>query len=114
MSIWNKNPPALTAFALVFDTLMMNTPGLAESCPTPRFLVAQAFEAGGSPQSVAMGDFNRDGNIDAAVANNGSNNVTILSGKGEGTFQTLRSGSCRPFDRTGCIWFYGCIRAHPL
>src|SRR5207302_723166 len=60
---------------------------LAQGCPAPRFLAAQAFEVGGSPQSLAMGDFNRDGKIDLAVANNGPNNITILSGKGDGTFQ---------------------------
>jgi len=37
--------------------------------------------------SVAVGDFNGDGKLDLAVANSGSNNVSILLGKGDGTFQ---------------------------
>ena len=38
-----------------------------------------------SPIAVATGDFNRDGKLDAAVVN--GNNVTILLGSGDGTFQ---------------------------
>jgi FG-GAP-like repeat len=36
---------------------------------------------------VAVGDFNGDGKLDLAVANNGSNNVSVLLGNGDGTFQ---------------------------
>jgi len=36
---------------------------------------------------VSMGDFSRDGKFDLAVANIGSNNSSILSGEGDGTFQ---------------------------
>src|SRR6266478_2831696 len=80
--------PSVPAFAIVFNTLIVNSLALAQGCPAPRFLAAQAFEVGGYPQSLAMGDFNRDGKIDLAVANNGSNNISILSGKGDGTFQS--------------------------
>src|SRR5207247_2025 len=80
--------PSVTAFAIVFNTVIVNTPALAQGCPAPRFLAAQAFEVGRYPQSLATGDFNRDGRIDLAIANNGSNSITILSGKGDGTFQT--------------------------
>ena len=40
------------------------------------------------PQSVAVGDFNGDGRADLAVANDSSNNVSVLLGNGNGTFQT--------------------------
>jgi uncharacterized repeat protein (TIGR01451 family) len=43
---------------------------------------------GTMPQGLVTGDFNGDGKIDLAVANNGSNNVTILLGNGDGTFAT--------------------------
>jgi hypothetical protein len=46
-----------------------------------------ALTAGTTPAFVAIGDFNRDGNSDLAVASSGSNNVTILLGNGNGTFQ---------------------------
>src|SRR3989442_14154262 len=83
--------PSVTAFAIVFNAVIVNTPALAQGCPEPRFLAAQAFEVGRYPQSLATGDFNRDGRIDLAIANNGSNSISILSGKGDGTFQTAVS-----------------------
>jgi len=39
-----------------------------------------------NPESVAVGDFDGDGNLDLAVANQTGNDVTILLGKGDGTF----------------------------
>lgn len=45
-----------------------------------------------TPRSVAVGDFNRDGKPDVAVANHGPANVTILLGNGLGGF-TPAAGS---------------------
>ena len=42
---------------------------------------------GTSPAALALADFNRDGKLDLAVANSGSNNVTILLGDGAGGFR---------------------------
>ncbi|HMB95680.1 MAG TPA: FG-GAP-like repeat-containing protein, partial [Tepidisphaeraceae bacterium] len=39
-----------------------------------------------SPFSVVTGDFNKDGKLDIAAANNGSNDVGIYLGKGTGNF----------------------------
>ncbi len=50
------------------------------------------ISVGSHPRAVAVGDFNDDGNLDLAVANGGSNTVTILLGNGDGTF-TPASGS---------------------
>jgi uncharacterized protein (TIGR03437 family) len=50
------------------------------------------FAVGTSPQGVAVGDFNGDGNSDLAVANLGSNTVTVLLGNGMGGF-TAATGS---------------------
>ncbi len=41
---------------------------------------------GAGPVSIVVGDFNGDGKLDLATANNGSNNVTILLGNGMGGF----------------------------
>jgi hypothetical protein len=43
---------------------------------------------GTSPDGVAIADFNGDGILDMAIANFGSNNVTVLLGNGTGGFTT--------------------------
>src|SRR5262249_20769798 len=43
------------------------------------------------PISIAVGDFNGDGVQDLAVANNGSNDVSVLLGNGDATFQGARN-----------------------
>lgn len=42
-----------------------------------------------SPRSITGGDFNGDSNIDLAVANYGTNKLTILSGNGQGGFANM-------------------------
>ncbi|MBV8267849.1 MAG: VCBS repeat-containing protein, partial [Planctomycetaceae bacterium] len=44
-----------------------------------------------NPVSSVSGDFNRDGALDVVTADEGSNDVTILLGNGDGTFQTPRT-----------------------
>jgi Concanavalin A-like lectin/glucanases superfamily/FG-GAP-like repeat/Putative Ig domain/Abnormal spindle-like microcephaly-assoc'd, ASPM-SPD-2-Hydin/Protein of unknown function (DUF1573) len=45
---------------------------------------------GSGPIAVAAADFNRDGHLDLAAVNHGSNSVSILLGNGDGTFQAHR------------------------
>ena len=52
----------------------------------PGFTTANTQAAGTSPKSVAAGDFNNDTRIDLAVANSGSNDVSILLRNPDGTF----------------------------
>ena len=64
-------------------------------------LTTSSFGVGSNPDAVAVGDFNGDGKLDLAVANFASASVSILLGKGDGTFQTainygLGSGAHHP------------------
>ncbi|MGC1106278.1 MAG: VCBS repeat-containing protein [Candidatus Acidiferrales bacterium] len=46
---------------------------------------------GTAPDAIAVGDFLGNGKLDLAVANSGSNNVTLLLGNGDGTFAQAAS-----------------------
>ena len=50
----------------------------AAGATTPTFAAKQDFTTGTSPFSVAFGDVNGDGRLDLAVANIGSNTVSVL------------------------------------
>jgi hypothetical protein len=52
------------------------------------FHSASKYAVGTSPSAATSADFNGDGKMDLAVANSGSKNVSILLGKGDGSFQT--------------------------
>ncbi|UCF04894.1 MAG: VCBS repeat-containing protein [bacterium] len=52
------------------------------------FEPAVNYPAGDSPHSVISSDFDGDGDIDLAVANFDSDNVSVLLGNGDGTFAT--------------------------
>jgi hypothetical protein len=51
------------------------------------------FASGTSPSAVVTGDFNNDGKPDLAVTNQGSGNVTVRLGAGDGTFNAQAPGS---------------------
>jgi len=46
------------------------------------------YSVGIWPGAVINGDFNDDGVLDLAVANDGSSNISILLGNGDGTFSS--------------------------
>jgi hypothetical protein len=55
------------------------------------FFVAPSVTVGNIPSALATGDFNGDGKIDIAVANNGGSSVTILLNDGHGGFTPVPS-----------------------
>ena len=64
-------------------TLTVTTPA---TCPPLYFAVTNAA-VGDGPGAVVVGDFNRDGKQDIAIANGGSSSVSVLLGDGSGEFQ---------------------------
>ena len=76
-------------FVFVAAALTLATLAGAGSLPgqSISFVARRDFGVGSGPRSVAVGDFNGDGAQDLAVANRDSNNVSVLLGNGDGTFQ---------------------------
>jgi hypothetical protein len=71
--------PATVLCAIVAALAPALAHGLSFSGPT-------TLTAGSAPTAIAAGQFNADANTDLAVANDGSNNVSILLGNGTGAF----------------------------
>src|SRR3954447_20576091 len=53
-------------------------------CSVPNFGPPSSYPAGGNPVAVKLGDFNLDGDPDAAVADYISDEVSVLLGDGNG------------------------------
>ena len=54
---------------------------------------AVSYSVGQGPTAVATGDFNGDGIPDLVVANENDNNVSVMLGNGDGTFQNQKTWS---------------------
>jgi subtilisin family serine protease len=61
--------------------------GLGDPQSIPGFALHPDLPAGYLPTSVTTGDFNRDGKMDWAVSDGGSNDIWVYQGKGDGTAQ---------------------------
>jgi hypothetical protein len=112
--LWNKTPLSTTfvsstqltaqvpasdvaAAGTALVTVVNPTPGGGTSNAVPFQITTPTasiafdktdFAVGQYPEPVAEGDFNGDGKLDLAIANASSNTVSVLLGKGDGTFQT--------------------------
>ncbi|MFH0964225.1 MAG: FG-GAP-like repeat-containing protein [Planctomycetota bacterium] len=67
---------------MVFDLVAGGVYGTVAGVFTTR----TDLSAGTAPSSVAVGDFNGDGNLDIAATNKGSDNIAVFLGTGMGTF----------------------------
>lgn len=78
-SVTVDNPPPAGRSNVVFFHITDPTSSVS--------LVRTDVTTGGNPYGVTAADFNGDGKLDLAVANNTSNVVSILIGNGDGSFQ---------------------------
>jgi hypothetical protein len=70
----------ITEFATQPATVLINL-----GVPTQQ--ITASYTVGLGSDEILTADFNHDGNLDLAVANAGSNTVSILLGNGDGTFR---------------------------
>lgn len=65
--------------------------GWPQSIHATDFAAPNSYPVGTGPGSIVTGDFNGDGKPDLAVANTGSNDVSILLNNGDGTFKAAKN-----------------------
>ena len=85
-----------------------------EDRTVPSFAAPLSYEAGRFPSSVAVGDFNGDGKLDLAVANDGSDNVSVLLGNGDGSFQAARNYAAGAYPRSVAVGDFNGDGQHDL
>jgi len=64
-----------------------------------RFAPTRSYKTGASPQQVAFADFDGNGTVDLLSANQGAHTVSLLRGRGDGTFRKameIRAGIAHP------------------
>jgi FG-GAP-like repeat len=71
--------------------------------PDVSFAHSRSYRTGPEPQQAAVADLNGDGNLDLATANYGSRTLSMLPGRGDGTFgprRSVRAGLAHPLALT--------------
>jgi hypothetical protein len=76
---------ALTAVAWAL------APSSAQAASTFQFAAKVGYPTGKSPDAIATGDLNGDGKPDIVTANNTDDTVSVLLGKGDGTFEPQKT-----------------------
>ncbi|HET6932357.1 MAG TPA: FG-GAP-like repeat-containing protein [Candidatus Acidoferrum sp.] len=74
--------------AVGVSLIWLGTP--ADICATD-FAAPKSYPVGTAPSFIVTGDFDGDGKPDLAVANTGSNDVSILLNNGDGTFKAAKN-----------------------
>src|SRR5262245_58550615 len=78
---WAAQPPAA-----IGETPRAIAPRGPAACPNLNFGAPTSYAMGQQTIAVALGDFNRDGALDAAGADWGADTVSVRLGNGDGTF----------------------------
>ena len=86
--IMERTPRLVLIGSVIAINLAILLPAAVSFAQTVSFGAATDFTVGPGPYSVAIGDLNRDGKPDLAVANYYSDTVSILLGTGTGVFGT--------------------------
>ncbi len=71
------------------------------------FQPAVDYSTGTAPISLVVADFNRDGKLDLAIANQADSTVSILLGNGDGTFRSDTYATAPQFPPTTYSYSYG-------
>ena len=80
------------------DSAASNMNFLPVTKPTPGlFFTRTAYTVGNLAYNLAVGDFNRDGNLDLVSADREAGTVSVLLGNGNGTFQKATSYEVGPW-----------------
>ena len=94
----------LTIFStfIAFAIMTLVAPAAnAASATLPKFIAHRDYLVGNGATNLALGDLNGDGIPDLVAPNSSTNNVGVLLGKANGSFQSLRlfdSGGRGPID----------------
>src|SRR6185312_13367238 len=72
---------------LLFSLLCGLLAAATSATAAPLFEAGLTYNVGLLPYTLAAGDFNSDGRQDLVVSNDGSDNVSLLIGNGDGSFQ---------------------------
>jgi hypothetical protein len=79
---------AVRSALVVFSVVALESPSAFAGCNLPVFGSGRLFAAGFTPEYLATGDFNADGNTDVVVTSQSINTVTVMLSNGDGTFQS--------------------------
>jgi serine/threonine protein kinase len=82
--LWHARPAKTVESTQAGDGSVSTSPAQSPAC---HFALAVDYPVGRQPYTVAVGDFNGDGIPDLVVSNIKSNTVSVLLGKGDGTFR---------------------------
>jgi hypothetical protein len=80
------HPDLVVANTAYFKVFAGNTVSVLLNKGDATFEDQKAYTVGGKPVALAVADLNSDGRLDIVTANHDNANVTLLEGRGDGTF----------------------------